>query len=1465
MSSCKPPKLVLSAVEDKYESVDLWLDQFNDWCILQGWRDTSKTPDNNAHWKDANHAQEISAFRLGLPIEVLKLVKSSIVPYMSDIKSDDTKDTYKGYPWVWQKKLLNHFSGQDTILAERMTFMETCKQRPHESVADFEARCKYHGSKCDYSKMVAPEQELIRDRFVTGIFDDKLRAELLHHFKEDGSVVQLSDVVKKAKAWEAASKMNSQVMQSLHTEEVVNHIKKDFKQKEKKCGWCGGEFHNKGACPANKPGVVCYLCGGSSHFARVCRSKKKQFKFTKKRASNTPKVSVHAVCEETESSEEDDNHSQHYALSLECVNNLERRSKKLFTQLALSAYGKNFVELTFQVDSGSTCNTLPYDKLMETCPEANLKPSKSTLVAYSGDRTKSKGKVQLLCEMNNKFELLDFEIVDSGKSPLLGAEDSIKLGLLNVDRKHVSFSPAKRQKKKTEWLSASGSQEKTTHSLTDTCTKRMPVGQSIGRGASMSKDHLLSTYADVFKGKGCIGKSVNFTMDASIKPVHAPNHRLPLSKRDRVKKKLDEMVQQGKLVKVEEPTDWCSNMTVVEKVKPNGELKVRICIDPSQTVNKGLVIPKYTIPTLSELLPQLSEKQFKCFTIMDALDGFTQVTLSDDSSPITTMQTPWGRYRWAVLPYGISSAPEEFQLRMHECIDGLSGIANIADDCLIFGLGNSAHEAEMDHDRNLIAFLERARERKLKLNPQKIQYKMKQISFMGHNITEEGISADPRKVSAINELSVPDSKKSLLRFLGMVNYLNAFCPSLSTVIHPLYELSKPDTPFQWSSVHDSAFRSARDLITNAPCLAFFDRTKPITLQVDASESGLGGALLQPCESTAKLKPVAYMSCQMRKNEVAWAQIEKETLAICAACEKWNLWLYGRDIEVHSDHQPLETIFKKPLAKAPKRLQRLMMRLQRYNIKVVYKKGSSLVLADTLSRAPLSGSDHKESSFDVFRVEVEQLDSCENPHLTPTTTLALQSATKNDQVMADLANVIMDGWPANKSPVPEHLLPYWSFRDELSINNGIIYKGVQAVIPLSMQREMLKKIHSSHMGAASNLRMCRDIVFWPGFQAAIKDVCQSCGQCAQYNVENQKEPMKSLPIPEYPWQWVSQDLFKFSGDDYLVTVDHFSDFIEVDLLENTLSATVITKTKAHFARHGMPENLLSDNGPQFISADFEEFCQLYSIKHLSSSPYWPKGNGKAESAVKIIKSLLRKTGDMTIALLHYRNTPQQGHSFSPVQRSMGRRTRCNLPVSKTLLIPQKVSSSVVRSEIAVKKTKSKKYYDCQSNNGLPNIDLGEYVYAKPAPRNKGHPWYYGKVTDYHGPRSLVIDTEKGVIRRNRAQVRPALAPPVSADVKGNKSQIADTLVSRSWTQGGMNALRLSTKAVTENPALTYGLLPTDVDNSGIEAETQLSSANEAVWSSNSNVLPTQHSESSPVKTRVGRESRKPDRYDPSKYK
>ena len=523
----------------------------------------------------------------------------------------------------------------------------------------------------------------------------------------------------------------------------------------------------------------------------MCRSRKGYFKQKWLAKQNQRQKNINAVdgvfdpnkctsgsaMQQPSSSDDELTHDYTFILDRKnCIHVVDgQTSGKMCVSLSLSSDGSEFQDCSFQVDSAASCNTLPPKMYNVFGGVKDLKPSHSILHTYSGKSIKPLGKTTLLCESNMSYNLLDFEVVANSeiedRPALLGVKDSVKLGLIKFDPLRVK--------------ACTNDSQDSLHIVDD--KKFLPE--------PLTKEVLLSTYKDSFKGLGDLGTAVSFVMNENVTAVHAPVHRIPVAQRQRTKAKLDEMVKCGKLSKVDEPTEWCSNMTVVERKKSNGDIKTRICLHPSQTINKGLIVPKYTIPTLQEMLPHFSSKKHKTFTIMDALDGFTQVRLDDQSTKLTTMHTPWGQYKWNRLPYGVSSGVEEFQRRIHEAIDGLSGTLGIADDIVIYGLGDTPAEAELNHDKNLIAFMRRAEERKLKLNPEKIKFKLTKIAFMGFRISEAGVEPDPTRSKAIVEMPRPVNKHRVQRFIGMVNYLNAFCPSLASVIKPLHNLTRQDHTF----------------------------------------------------------------------------------------------------------------------------------------------------------------------------------------------------------------------------------------------------------------------------------------------------------------------------------------------------------------------------------------------------------------------------------------------------------------------------------------------------------------------------------------------------------------------------------------------------------------------------------------------------------------------------------------------
>ena len=320
-----------------------------------------------------------------------------------------------------------------------------------------------------------------------------------------------------------------------------------------------------------------------------------------------------------------------------------------------------------------------------------------------------------------------------------------------------------------------------------------------------------------------------------------------------------------------------------------------------------------------------------------------------------------------------SPAPEIFQRRLHQALEGLSGVFVVADDILVAGVGTTNEATTADHDAKLEALFQRCRERIIVLNSKKFQFRLGQIPYLGHIITADGLLPNPAKTEAIARMPVPTDVAAIQRFNGMVACLAKFLPQVAKMNAPLRQLTRKDQPWQWSSGCDRAFQDIKAAVTAAPVLRYFDPAVPLTLQCDASQDGLGAVLLQNDQ------PIAYASRCLTKTEENYAQIEKELLAIVFGIRRFHQYAFGREVTVQTDHKPLETLAKKALDTAPKRLQRMFLQLQRYNVTVVYRKGKELYLADTLSRAsipsaspPLTSGDNAVYQVD-WSLELEQID------------------------------------------------------------------------------------------------------------------------------------------------------------------------------------------------------------------------------------------------------------------------------------------------------------------------------------------------------------------------------------------------------------------------------------------------------------------------------------------------------------
>ena len=480
-------------------------------------------------------------------------------------------------------------------------------------------------------------------------------------------------------------------------------------------------------------------------------------------------------------------------------------------------------------------------------------------------------------------------------------------------------------------------------------------------------------------------------------------------------------------------------------------------------------------------------------------------------------------------------------------------------------------------------------------------------------------------------------------------------------MRPIYDLALPTSEWMWDAVHEKAFTEMKRFLTNAPVLAYFDPSKSLSIQCDASGQGLGAALLQDGQT------LAYASRALSEAETRYATIEKEMLAIVFSLEKWHQYTFGRPVTVYSDHKPLASIVKKPLDRAPKRLQEMLMRALAYDIEVRYLNGKEMYLADTLSRA------HLPKASDCGQEEFETINALSYLIMPEEKIREIRQYTNDDTSLQQLKRVIQEGWPADEKSLPPLVTPYFCVRDELAVTDGLIFRGERLVIPKGMRTAVKKDVHSGHQGIDACLRRAREHVYWPGMNKELKAWIRTCEACREYELTPCKETLMSHEIPGGAWEKIGADLFTYNDKEYFVTICYKSNFWELDPLTDTKSSTVIKRLKSHLARYGIPRQLVTDNGPQFTSREFKSFTKTWGIEHTTISPHHSQANGKVESAVKTAKRMFRKTSksgeDQYLALLNIRNTPTQGVASSPAQRLLGKRTRSLLPSTRSLLEPR----------------------------------------------------------------------------------------------------------------------------------------------------------------------------------------------------
>ena len=792
-------------------------------------------------------------------------------------------------------------------------------------------------------------------------------------------------------------------------------------------------------------------------------------------------------------------------------------------------------------------------------------------------------------------------------------------------------------------------------------------GQELAvRTATIAKDDILMKFPSLTSND--LGTypdyEHNIKVSQAFKPHVSKLRPVPLAKRDAVMREIEGMVNSG----VWSPIDKseCAHAMVLVN-KKNGDVRITTDLSP---LNDYVVPDRHPLPLIEDLLLKL--RGMSVYSKVDLRKGYFHILLDEASRKYTATITPLGLMAYNRLPMGLKDSASVFQKCVSKALSNCSNCISYIDDILIFGAN------QREHDEALHRVLAALSNNQFRLNVDKCQFSVPEISFLGFRINPSGIHPNTDKIGPIKNAPPPTNLKQLQAFLGAVNYLSEFIPNLANKAEHLRLLTRKDQPFVWKSPQQSAFQNLKDAISEELQLSIFDPNAPTIVTVDASDVGLGAQLSQVQDG--REVPIQFASHTLTTRERNFATNEREALACLWAAEHWEKFLLARPFVFRTDHGTLRTLLKRhSTTRKSAKFARWLERLSRFDYTIEYIKGSHNIIADALSRLPQPSCDQKpaieeEDGPTALQKTIAALTA------GPISVESIQKHTQADPLLTKVIEYTKSVWP-DKKKLERSLLPFYQVRDDLAVEDGCLTRSEHRfVVPASMQQTILKTAHEGHPGIVRAKRQLRQVYWWPRQAAHVEEFVKHCLAC-QDSAKSHKPtqiPCQQIEQPSEPWKKIGIDICgPFANAPQhqrfvTVVIDYHSGFPEVLLSGEITSTRIIRWLTEIFARYGNPSIIVSDNGRQFVSEEFKSFLRHRDILHWTAAVYNPQQNGKVEAFNRFLKhgvqtfNTAKKAFEDGIQelLFSYRATCPTSDRPSPAELLFGRRIRTNFePASR----------------------------------------------------------------------------------------------------------------------------------------------------------------------------------------------------------
>ena len=796
--------------------------------------------------------------------------------------------------------------------------------------------------------------------------------------------------------------------------------------------------------------------------------------------------------------------------------------------------------------------------------------------------------------------------------------------------------------------------------------------------------------------KGTLGHTTLVKHDISTgdhRPVKQAPRRIPIHHRPAVDEAVADMLEKG--IIEESTSPWASPIVLVKK--KDGSL--RFCVD-YRKLNMLTEKDAYPLPRIDDTLSAFQGAEW--FSTLDLTSGYWQVELTEEAKKKSAFCIPGGLYQFRVMSFGLCNAPATFERLMEQVLAGLSWKTCLLylDDIIVYS------KTFREHTERLQEIFTRLHQAGLKLKPSKCHLYQREVSFLGHIVSRDGIRADPAKTDAVQTWDHPQNITDVRSFLGLCSYYRRFVKGFSKIAAPLTRLNEKGVPFQWKEEQQDAFQELKDRLTSPPILGYPQLEGRYILDTDASDTGIGAVLSQ--EQYGEERVIMYLSRSLTKEERRYCVTRKELLAVVYAVGQSRQYLLGKKFLIRSDHGSLAWLmnFKDPQGQ----VARWIELLSEYDFQIQHRPGRKHQNADGLSRTPCpqcGRSDWKQLKLEAWKdLEIaRKAKQLQDPVPEPTpskgaseTFCWMQQYTKEE--IADLqrqepwykvVQAALDKDSTEKIEysalgTDEKIL--FNMRKQLFWEDGVLYRRwkydeetdkIQLIVPTKIRPELFRLAHEEktggHLGARKMLHRIRRRYFWPQMKVEIKENILKCDKCAtRSNASPKKNKMQKYQVGR-PMERVAMDILgpfhrSTRGNTYVLIVgDYFTKWIEAYPIPNQDAKTVADKLTLEFiARYGAPLEIHTDQGRNFESQIIKNVCKILGIHKTRTTAFRPQSDGFVERFNRTLEQMLRMYVNnkqtnwdemVPLALTAYRATRQETTGQTPNKLMLGRET--NLPV------------------------------------------------------------------------------------------------------------------------------------------------------------------------------------------------------------